>query len=282
MNTMNTNNHSLGSNVERIFLVTLVTLVVGLAFLLIFLLDLQVTLSSMRFALLASVGLAAGIASRQMLAGRHFLLRLTTSWFAILITLAVLSGASTGFVGVDLSGKYPALTGWEAGLELAIPGVVAWLVLLAWARGRREIVVEPRASITTSAPAAPRTSLRNSGRSSRVRTTQASSRVSLVERFNGWRTRTSLQLVSMLPRPAVNAPKTRKAKPSTARKVSGKRSRSTVHFSGVEKHVCPYCLEPVKKNDPRGVKICKVCKTWHHADCWEITGVCQVPHEYVN
>jgi hypothetical protein len=36
----------------------------------------------------------------------------------------------------------------------------------------------------------------------------------------------------------------------------------------------------VTKRDPRGVKICKVCKTWHHADCWAITGVCQVPHEY--
>jgi ribosomal protein L37AE/L43A len=55
-----------------------------------------------------------------------------------------------------------------------------------------------------------------------------------------------------------------------------------VLLSGEEEHVCPYCLEEVVKNDRRGVKVCKVCKTWHHGDCWAITGVCQVPHQYVN
>jgi ribosomal protein L37AE/L43A len=46
----------------------------------------------------------------------------------------------------------------------------------------------------------------------------------------------------------------------------------------VEEHRCPYCLDPVSRNDPRGVKECDVCHTLHHADCWAITGVCQVPH----
>jgi hypothetical protein len=41
---------------------------------------------------------------------------------------------------------------------------------------------------------------------------------------------------------------------------------------------CPYCLDIVKRNDPRGVKVCEVCGTPHHADCWSITGKCQVPH----
>ncbi len=41
---------------------------------------------------------------------------------------------------------------------------------------------------------------------------------------------------------------------------------------------CPYCLDVVKRNDPRGVKVCEVCRTPHHADCWAITGKCQVPH----
>jgi hypothetical protein len=27
------------------------------------------------------------------------------------------------------------------------------------------------------------------------------------------------------------------------------------------------------------VKVCPVCKTRHHADCWSVTGTCQVPHE---
>lgn len=41
---------------------------------------------------------------------------------------------------------------------------------------------------------------------------------------------------------------------------------------------CPYCFDIIKPNDPRGVKVCEVCHTPHHADCWAITGRCQVAH----
>ena len=51
-----------------------------------------------------------------------------------------------------------------------------------------------------------------------------------------------------------------------------------IQLALVEEHRCPYCLDPVSRNDPRGVKECEVCHTLHHADCWAITGVCQVPH----
>jgi hypothetical protein len=45
-----------------------------------------------------------------------------------------------------------------------------------------------------------------------------------------------------------------------------------------EEHRCPYCLEPVTRNDPRGSVECQVCHALHHKDCWDITGTCQVPH----
>jgi hypothetical protein len=54
--------------------------------------------------------------------------------------------------------------------------------------------------------------------------------------------------------------------------------KPTIQLAMVEEHRCPYCLDPVSRNDPRGVKECDVCHTLHHADCWAITGVCQVPH----
>ncbi len=64
--------------------------------------------------------------------------------------------------------------------------------------------------------------------------------------------------------------------------VRPKRKRSSqkahIQFALVEEHRCPYCLETVTRNDPRGVKECEVCHTLHHADCWAITGMCQVPH----
>jgi ribosomal protein L37AE/L43A len=54
--------------------------------------------------------------------------------------------------------------------------------------------------------------------------------------------------------------------------------KPNINVSLYEAHRCPYCLEEVKQNDPRGVKRCEVCNTLHHADCWNVTGTCQVPH----
>ena len=56
--------------------------------------------------------------------------------------------------------------------------------------------------------------------------------------------------------------------------------RKDVKLLGETEHRCPYCLELVKKNDSRGVVICPECKTWHHKDCWDITGSCQVAHRH--
>jgi hypothetical protein len=67
----------------------------------------------------------------------------------------------------------------------------------------------------------------------------------------------------------------------TSQPVRSKRKRNRkpqLQISVFEEHRCPYCLDDVKRNDPRGVKECEVCHSLHHADCWAITGMCQVPH----
>lgn len=56
--------------------------------------------------------------------------------------------------------------------------------------------------------------------------------------------------------------------------------KKDVKLLGETEHRCPYCLELVQKNDSRGVVICPECKTWHHKDCWDITGSCQVAHRH--
>ncbi len=56
------------------------------------------------------------------------------------------------------------------------------------------------------------------------------------------------------------------------------RHKNKVQLAVVEEHRCPYCLEPVSRNDPRGVVECDICHSLHHKDCWDITGTCQVPH----
>lgn len=70
----------------------------------------------------------------------------------------------------------------------------------------------------------------------------------------------------------------RKAAKASAPRKSRSRRRPNIQLAVVEEHRCPYCLDPVNRNDARGVQECDVCHTLHHADCWAITGFCQVPH----
>jgi ribosomal protein L37AE/L43A len=51
-----------------------------------------------------------------------------------------------------------------------------------------------------------------------------------------------------------------------------------IRLVGSEEHKCPYCLQPIAPRDPRGVVTCPICHARHHKDCWDITGMCQVPH----
>lgn len=67
-------------------------------------------------------------------------------------------------------------------------------------------------------------------------------------------------------------------KEAKAPRRSRSRRKANIQLAVVEEHRCPYCLDPVARNDARGVKECEVCHTLHHADCWAITGFCQVPH----
>jgi hypothetical protein len=79
---------------------------------------------------------------------------------------------------------------------------------------------------------------------------------------------------------ATAGPRVKKMKEPTVRPKKKRLShrKPKIQFALVEEHRCPYCLDAVTRNDARGVKECEVCHTLHHADCWAITGVCQVPH----
>lgn len=58
----------------------------------------------------------------------------------------------------------------------------------------------------------------------------------------------------------------------------GRRKRAKIHLATAVEHRCPFCLEIVEDKDPRGIKECSTCHARHHADCWAVTGTCQVPH----
>lgn len=71
---------------------------------------------------------------------------------------------------------------------------------------------------------------------------------------------------------------THTAQPTRSRRNRLFNRKPNLQISLYEEHRCPFCLDEVKRNDPRGVKKCEVCNTLHHADCWAVTGMCQVPH----
>ncbi len=82
------------------------------------------------------------------------------------------------------------------------------------------------------------------------------------------------------PAPASRAGETKRRRARMPKMLSRRRSNDVEgpRIVDVVEDRCPYCFDVVKRKDPRGVKVCEVCGTPHHADCWAITGKCQVPH----
>jgi hypothetical protein len=190
------------------------------------------------------------------------------------------AAAAVVVVGLAVVGYF---TGWKAGLgplefgrttvdwlgltQLVIAIDTAWVTLRAWhqpALAMSEAAprqVTPRRRRAAKSPAAPRIQLPRSWSlwpkpRPKVRTRSGS----------GARTGSQSPILTLMKQPA--RPRSR----------GGFRRKPQVQLAVVEDHRCPYCLDPVLRTDPRGVKECEVCHTLHHADCWAITGVCQVPH----
>jgi hypothetical protein len=178
--------------------------------------------------------------------------------------LAGLVAALCGLVAFDLAltlGEKGAglsvLPGWMLILQTIVTGFCVWLALNAWSKPR----------------------LKKLKKLSQLRRARREKQRKLKEKK---RKKVSPPRRPSIP-PATRAPSLEvlrvQPKQKTETFVPAKKRRSKkVTLARFEEHRCPYCLEEVKTNDPRGVKICSVCGAWHHQDCWDITGHCQVPH----
>ncbi len=283
------------SLVGRLLILVLFTCLVGTVLALLFLLNRQWMPVLLKYTVLAATGVASGFSARRLLIGRSFLLRVGAAIFALIIALGLLNVISLGYIGLNLLRAYPNNPQWDGALQLGVASSLAVLTIRAWRVGIREVVVEPRYPQAPVPLPAPRSTRRSASRSTRRvsspsvrrrRTTRGSS-PTIGAAFVAWRSRVASQFSDFLLAPSRGTVTRRRTSSKRLSKAKPKRQRllrrePSVYLSGDVEHRCPYCLEEVQHNDPRGIKICKVCKTWHHADCWLITGVCQVPHEYVN
>jgi len=208
-----------------------------------------------------TLAVVAGFGTRLLLSQRNWVIRFITATVMSVGGLAILGYFSEWEVGVDVIALSRGYVSWEDLIHLIVGITASWAALWAWyrpmpsdveteemvERSQSAVVVQPRSWL-------PKARMRigsgvdaHSGNGS------------------GPSVRARLKLVTK--------------QPTRPRKMRGSRIRRPhVQLALVEEHRCPYCLELVVRTDPRGIKECDVCHSLHHADCWAITGTCQVPH----
>ncbi len=212
-------------------------------------------------------GLAAGLSARWILRRQSGPLRLAAA-LATLVGGMVFQGWLTSWqVGLGPLEIGRSLPDWMGLGQFSLGMGMALLALYGWQRSPLRVDVAPAA-----APRPVR-------RPARARSRPQSVLSPLPRRAARSRARTRSGMVSRGRRTDVLAkPVAVPEKQARTKGRRGLRRKAQLQFISKEEHRCPYCLELVEEHDPRGSVECKVCHTLHHADCWAITGTCQVPH----
>ncbi len=242
----------------------------------------------------ASIGLIAGLGTRMVLRRPPWIVKAIVSAAMSLVGLAVLGYLTDWRSGIGpiqlalvpvpwldwahVALKLPLQLGRSSMdlLDLAHAAIAvdtSWIVLRAWARGPRltgqRRAPTPRQALRPAVSSAQRPAVSRPMPAARVRVPSRSTGVASI------RPRTRPR--SLLRRPVVS--KSSSARPARiGRRWNPLRRRPAVQLAVYEEHRCPYCLQEVSRNDPRGTVECPICHTLHHKDCWDITGTCQVPH----
>lgn len=217
------------------------------------------------FTFFADVSLAiiAGLGVRNVLRNQGWFVRGVAAAAIVIVGLAVIGYFTDWKIGIGPMEFGRPTVDWLGLTQMVIAIDTAWITMRAWQpTGPRVMEPAARAASPRRTPRVP---------------SSASPRVQLPRSWSVWpkpkvRTRAGA-------RPAVLT--MTKAAPQAARprrRAGLFRRRPQVQLAIVEEHRCPYCLDPVLRTDARGVRECEVCHTLHHADCWAITGTCQVPH----
>ena len=229
----------------RLELLTLLTCCMGAGFAVAAVINDTVAPWLFAVASAAGEGILMGLTSRLFFRRFSFPLRLTSALAATLLGLVVMGGLTRGLIGADPSLPAERRPDW-GGLGLMVVGAAAsTLALVAWRKRAAVVAVSPLPAgevIQEAQPAA--------AREGKIKTGQAAQAAHPVrDRLRG-----------------------------VMRFFRRSNRDAEVRLIGAEKYKCPYCLQPIEPRDPRGVVVCPICKTRHHKDCWDITGMCQVPH----
>ncbi len=212
------------------------------------------------------MGLAAGLAARFSLPRRSAALRWLVALFGLCTGLIFMGWLSRGLLGMNLVDRTSLEPDWNGLQRFAFGALAAWPAVSAWTRKRRDRQISSGAS--SYAPTTGRAARRRGHQGGNARVT---SKRALAMSLPATSTQTHMG----------GHARVRKAPPRSASVRGSKRRKrisASIHLASKVDHRCPYCLEQVDPKDPRGVVECTTCHTLHHADCWGVTGTCQVPH----
>jgi hypothetical protein len=227
----------------------------ALLFALVRMVDVSIQPWALSLATAAALGLLAGLYARVSLRTNTAVLRFLTALASTLLALICLGWMTWGLGGITLD--RPAATGpdWFGLTQFGIATLGVALAQEAWKRERRPgealRAPSPRQEVSSAAPEA---ALATAAGRSASRQTQGPT----VPERRGL-------AAALAPLGAA------------WRRLRGP-ERVHIRLGGVAEHRCPYCLDQIRRRDPRGVVVCPVCRTPHHADCWAVTGMCQIPH----
>jgi hypothetical protein len=270
----------LASSPGRVTLVMLTVMVAAGALTLLFGLALKLPFFLLSALVLTSLAMIAALSARVLLRNYTRALRLFSALVALLGGLLIIGFITRGAVGVNFT-EPSSSPNWASLMQFIGSGLVTWLMLQAWTKPIRlkENGSSDHKKIKAQNPRQFLPAIRMPQiKMPRIRIPYSFPNIKGIGKILGkyswlsqWRSNHE-SLPEQQVRLKTSAPK------HLSKNHQLNRRLEPVKLVGIEEHNCPFCLEPVIKKDPRGLKICSSCKTWHHADCWDMTGECQVPH----
>ena len=255
----------------------------------------------------AALGLLTGFTSRRSLPHRSNLLRWVVAMGALTVGLLAAGIVSGGEVGLGPLLPLVPRVRWGEMVQLASAGLAAWLAVRAFARpelsSQHAPATEPgeanwgfiyhptihdtqpiRARRGASPSAALRAAHSAQSAAPRPRADRPSAELTPPRRTEtGAPSRRpsgrAIPLRQSYGRLVARLARAVAWRPGLGFRLA-RRKPSPIRFTGSGEDRCPYCLDVVMENDRRGVTTCPVCHTRHHAECWAVTGTCQMPHLY--
>jgi len=247
--------------------------------------------------LLTTLGLTSGFASRILLRRFTQVLRILTALVSLSVGMIIQGFLTPGVAGFQMITRGHAISNWVVTLQFIYCATIALLSIFAWHKPRVRIerksvnlelrngrTAKPHSKRPTKKP---RQITQFRKKLSKVRREISLSKLMIM--INGISSQinnSNRRLMSWISNRLISSPGRIRMNPSfpvilpSRKKLRLSKHSDFIKLVGDEVHNCTYCLEIVSKNDSRDRKICSICKTWHHADCWDAAGECQVPHHH--